>query len=154
MKNTHQGRNKDTVRRINKAAQRRYAAKQRDAFAPRSDDVARAILNVIRNERQDVAKAFPGGREVLLDVMTRASKSLLDRGFAPAEVRRKFAHVLRPNGLTTHEAEELARQHFGDNPEPTIRLSAKAARLEKIRAFCAGEIDVYDDPEPNDGYDE
>jgi hypothetical protein len=149
MKNTHMGRDKEKVRRTNRVAQRRYSAKEKAAFAPRSDDIARAVLSTFRNQRHDVIAKFPGGRAVMLDILDRARTALLDKGFAPAEVRRKFSHVLRPQGLTTYEAEELARQHFNDPKEPSIRLSAKAHRLERIRAFCAGEIDGYEE-EPDE----
>ena len=147
MKNVHQGRDKEKVKRINRAAQRKYSAREQAVFAPRSDDIARAILAVFRNQRHDITKAFPGGREVMLAILDRARTALHDKGFDPAQVRRKFSHVLKPKGLTTYEAEEVARRHFNDQTEPSIRLSAKAIRLEKVRAYCAGEIDDMGEPD-------
>lgn len=150
MKNMHRGRDREKVRRVNRVAQRKYSAKEKAALAPRSDDIARAVLAIFRNQRHDISKQFPGGREVMLAILDRARTALLDKGYAPDQIRRKLSHVLKPKGLTTYEAEEVARRHFNDQKEPTIRLSAKAIRLERVRAYCAGEIGELGEPDDVD----
>lgn len=139
MWNKHKGRNPDNVRRINRAAQRKYSAKERSKRAPRADDVSRAVMNVIRNERDDIMK-LPGGRKVLFALLDKARAALLDKGYDPAQVQRKFVHVLKPRTLTIAEAEALAQRHY-EEEKASPRSVPMISKLADLKGLYDGSND-------------
>lgn len=100
-------RNQVNVRRIGRAAQAKYIDRERQKGAPRSEDVARAIAFVLRNQREKVMSAA-NGRAAVLKLMELAVDTLMSRGFTKSEVLRKMSHLLKPRRMTIAEAEELA----------------------------------------------
>jgi hypothetical protein len=92
-------RNRENTRQVRRAAHAAYLERLRLRRSPRSDDLARAILAVIRESHAQIVN-IGGGREVLIEVLRQTHDYLEARGFRREEVRRVLASLLTPQ--TSH----------------------------------------------------
>lgn len=104
------GRNKEVVRRIKRASQAKYAEGLFMSGTPRAEEVARALLNVLRNQRALFVNTEEGKR-LVAQLLNAATESLVRDGFSKAQVLRKIGKILKsPKPMTVAEAEEHARR--------------------------------------------
>lgn len=101
-------RNLDNVRHINRRAQAKHIAREREKCAPRSEDLARALANALRNHRATIIKA-DNGKDAIRTLLEITFASLVRRGFKAPEVDRKLAQMLMPRRMTLAEIDECIR---------------------------------------------
>lgn len=87
-------RNRETTRRVRRAAHKAYRERLRLRGTPRSDDLARAILAVIRGSHAHFVNI--GGRQVLSEMLKSAHDLLESKGFRSAEIKKAMAAMLAP----------------------------------------------------------
>src|SRR5690606_37918638 len=88
------GRNKDAVRKVKRIAQARYDERMKMLGIPRSEDISRALLNVIRNHRAQIVNTEVEKR-VFSNMLALAADLLIDQGYSSAGVKEKFTRIIR-----------------------------------------------------------